>query len=149
MKLFLQIFTGVLHEICNFFLLAGIQLVVSIYFSSSVLMILKSVPKLLWLSSEDDGFETEAIAIRQKIIWIINISIMVLVYNLVQHCTIIYYGIWYGFWCGIVLFIFCLWLLTKKIICCSSLCSFLMSFIMSSILRCNPPSKMISLYSQG
>ena len=69
MKLFHHIFIGILHGIWPyaviFFHLAGVQAVVSICFSSSVLMLLKSVPELL--SSEDDGFETKAIAVRQKI----------------------------------------------------------------------------------
>ena len=137
---------------CNFLLLASVQLVVSICISSSVFLIFKSVPELLWLSSKGGGFETKAIAIGQKMIWNINISIKIS-------------RSWFIFWCGIdhyilwelgqfpvqhcfIYFQLLLWTLTKKIISGSSLCSFLMSFILSSIFRCNSPPEMI-LYSQS
>ena len=47
---------------CNFLHFAGIQSVVSIHSSSSVWMILRTVPEVL--SSEGDGLELEAITIK-------------------------------------------------------------------------------------
>ena len=71
---------------CNFLCFASVQSAVSICSSSSVWMLLKSVPEVL--SSGDDGLELEAVAVK-----INSKHYIVDVYTLVWHYTIVYSGI--------------------------------------------------------
>ena len=81
---------------CNFLHFAGVQFVVSIHSSSSVRILLKSVPEEL--SSEGDGLTLVAITIK-----IDNKHYRINVYTMVWHYTIIYSG--HGAVFGMALFL--------------------------------------------
>ena len=137
---------------CNFFLSAWVQLLTSVFISSSMLIMLKSVSELVWLSSDVDSAIGNGVVSGTVVKTGLNnkqyyhkycliIHIIVVVCILVWHITL--FSMEFHMIFGEAKY-YCL---TKKIIGSTSFRPFLMSFILGGIFSSNLPVVMVSSYS--